>query len=236
MNRILLSVVALVVTATSFAAPDPFDQQVANFQLLQDKAIQKELGISEGQRNKMNSVAGKYQSAMKALQDQAVKDKSGKPNPALQKKATESLIGLRNDVLKQLSDGQLKRLRELTLQLAGKRALLDPNVAKKVGLSSSQSKSLTESFKSGASKLQALQAEAYKALEPKWKDKKPKNNEEAKKFAEAFQKELAGELAKRKGRATALEQEFDKKMTSIVTPAQWKSLEALRGKPFKLPK
>lgn len=222
----------LVLFSAGIAGAQSFDYKVANFQILQDKAIQKELGITEAQRTKMNASAKTYATVLNGLQQQAQKS-GGKPNPEVQKKAQSALVTLRSGVLSALTTAQIKRLREITLQAAGKQALLDKTVAKEVGLNDSQYTKLVATFREGATKLEGLRKQGYDALAPKYKDKKPKTEAEGKALQAEFQKDLAAEMKKRGPAAKKIEADFDAKLKAIVPKSQWDKLEALRGKPFK---
>ena len=224
--------VPLLILGTVLASAQSFDFKVANFSLLQDKPIQKELHVTEAQRATMNKFAKAYAVTLNGLQKQAQKT-GGRPDANTQKQAQGALVTLRKNVLGVLSASQLQRLRELTLQSAGRQALLDETVATKVGLTSAKHKELVKLFSTGAKQLSSLQKEAYDALAPKYKDKKPKNEAEGKRLQEEFQRDLGAELKKRSGRAKQIEQEFDAKLKSLVTKAQWNNLESLRGKPSK---
>lgn len=222
------------VAAASFAAPDPFDQKVANFQLLTQKPIQTELKVTEAQRKKMNTFGQSFEKESKALVDSYQKAKK-QMDADFQKKSFANLTKLRNSVLGVLSDAQLKRLREITIQVAGKVAILDVNVAEKIGISKAQRESVSKLYTEAQQKLQAIQSEAIKALEPKYreKEKSAKTDKDRQALQAAFQKDLQAELKKREPRAVAIQKDYDGKMSKQISKAQWAKLEALKGKPFK---
>lgn len=232
--KLLPSLAVALVTAASFAAPDPFDQKVANFQLLTQKPIQTELKITEAQRKKMNTFGQSFEKESKSLVDSYQKAKK-QMDAEFQKKSFANLTKLRNSVLGVLSDAQLKRLREITIQVAGKVAVLDVNVAEKLGISKSQRETVSKLYTEAQQKLQAIQTEAIKALEPKYreKEKSAKTDKDRQALQAAFQKELQAELKKREPRAVAIQKDYDGKMSKQISKAQWAKLDALKGKPFK---
>ncbi|MEZ5163708.1 MAG: hypothetical protein R2688_08140 [Fimbriimonadaceae bacterium] len=93
-----------------------------------------------------------------------------------------------NKVVGVLTAGQLKRLREITLQNAGPVAMMDPTVAKKIGLSDSQLKSIRSRFDSDAKKADGIQEKAFKPIIDKYKAKKPKTMPKPKSSAKPTQK------------------------------------------------
>jgi hypothetical protein len=129
----VLTILGLLGAAVSAFAVDNFDAKVSNIDVLRDKNVQSELGITEGQRKTMNVYADAYSKANndKVMEYQKAKKK---PDVALSKFSFDAYVKLRTNVLKILSPNQMKRLRELTIQAAGPRALLDKTVADKVGI------------------------------------------------------------------------------------------------------
>ncbi len=232
--KLLPSLALAFLAAASFAAPDPFDQKVANFQLLTQKPIQTELKVTEAQRKKMNVFAQTFEKEGKALVDSYQRAKK-QADAEFQKKSFANLTKLRNGVLGVLSDGQLKRLREITIQAAGKIAILDVNVAEKIGISKGQRETVAKLYGEAQQKLQGIQQEAIRALEPKYKDKEKtaKTDKDRQALQAAFQKDLQAELKKREPKAVAIQKEYDGKMSKQISKAQWAKLEALKGKPFK---
>ncbi len=232
--KLLPSIAIALVAASSFAAPDPFDQKVANFQLLTQKPIQTELKVTEAQRKKMNGYGQTFEKEGRALVESYQKAKK-QVDADFQKKSFANLTKLRNSVLGVLSDAQLKRLREITIQAAGKVAILDVNVADKIGITKPQREAVGKMYAEAQQKLQGIQQEALKALEAKYKDKEKtaKTDKDRQALQAAFQRDLQAELKKREPRATALQKEYDAKMSKQISKAQWAKLDALKGKPFK---
>jgi hypothetical protein len=186
---------------------DAFDEQVASIVLLQNQNVQKDLKITEAQRTKMNTFAEKFnkeqQTYFAALQKESEKTKKAPTRD--QKKEVQMVAGLKKQILAILSQTQIVRLRQISLQAIGVAALADDLVAKKVGLTAPQITKIRgivdKGLKEGQKISQTAEAEASKGI------KQPTNEKEA---AEAKKK-------------------FDAKWKVVGPPAQ-KKLEALRTK------
>ena len=214
------------------AAPDAFDKYASNIQILQDKVIQKELKVSEAQRAKLNKHANWFNAETKKLNDAVTKTKKP-PTEADQKKLATLMNQMKDRVIAELSAVQLKRLREISLQMLGDRGLLDPTVGKKVGLSDAQITKLQNSYQATAKKMVDLETKTYKPISDKYAAKKPKTDAEKKKLAQDWDKEMA---AAQKKIAPTLKQyagEFTKTMNATLSAAQKNKWTALLGKIFK---
>lgn len=229
MKRLTFTPLLLCVAAFAGAqAPDPFDAHCADIVILQSKAVQKELGITKAQRDRMNLHAKEHQKTLDALQK---KYQGSKADP--QGDLFKAFGILKSGVLQELTPTQVVRLRELSLQKIGLIALCDPIVAKKIGLSDAQVTKLRTTYDEGFRKFNEIdQGAAQKVLQP-YGNVKPKDKAEADRINEEVKRKL---LAARNGVAPQLKtirDTYDRRMRAVLSPAQLNLYNSLRGKPFK---
>ncbi|MBS1708270.1 MAG: hypothetical protein JSS65_06055 [Armatimonadetes bacterium] len=231
-------------TAASPGADRQFDFEIADFRILQNKDVQKDMGITEDQRKSMNAEADKFNSELKVLDAAYAKAKESDPNA---KPPTDKLSTLQNKLKSQILSGlgaaQLTRLREITIQGAGDLALLDPRVGKVIGLSDAQTKSLRSRWDTNSKKAQeltkkgaAIEQAALKPLFEKYKNTKPKDEAEAKaRQTEANNalKSHESELKPIQKQIGDLQADFLQLVKSTLDEKQKKAYENLRGKQFK---
>ncbi|MGV3616860.1 MAG: hypothetical protein ACO1SV_16155 [Fimbriimonas sp.] len=229
---LLFAAVALSGAAAAQAKLDPFDAHCSDIVALQAKPVQKELGVTEAQRKQMNVHATWHQGQLKAV-DAEIKAKKTDPNsPALQARLAKLFEGLKGRVLSALTATQVKRLREISIQRVGDAALCDPIVAKRVGMSADQLKKMQTTYAEGARKFAELeQSTAQKILLP-YKDRKPKDEADAKRLNAEVQKKMATAAAQVRPKLNAIRADYGKRMKAILTSTQAKTFAALRGKPF----
>ena len=233
MRPLLLATAALL--SGIAGAQNGFDAYVANIVILQAKNVQKELGITEAQRAKMNKLADADRTQRTALMKQFQKEaeeakKAGKQYSPDMTKVANLNVSLKKAIIGELSAAQLKRLRELSLQDAGIIALMDDTVAKEAGVTSATVAKLRTAFEAGAKQAQAIQEAEAKKIFARYKDKKPKNEAEANKWRD----EALKELSKVAGPKVAAVQNATKsKMEALLTAAQKSKFKALQGAEFK---
>jgi hypothetical protein len=220
-----------VVTALAFAK-DEFDTKVANIEVLRDKAVQSELKITPGQLAELNRFADSYSKANKTKIEEYQKAKK-QPDAAFQSYAMSQYVTLRTAVLKILSDGQLKRLREITIQAAGPRAILDKVIATKVGLSDGDYDKVKTAILEGDQKTQKIRAEVGKKIQAKYKtQKQPKTKAEADALNKKLDADLNAEMKKRAGEMQKIIAASDAKVKLYVKQTHLDKLKALMGSPF----
>ncbi len=235
MPKACVALAALVlggVGARALAAPDPFDFNVANVVILQDRRVQNELGITEAQRNKMNVFAKTQRDSAGRVYAAAQKGKQKDLSAAQKAEIQRGFLTLRTGVLNVLNPGQLRRLRELTVRAAGTAALLDVNIGRRLNITPAQRKTLGASFTDGQRRARGVQEKVFAPIVAKYKAKKPKDAADMKRTQLAFNAEMK---AAGQGAAPALreiEATTAKRMLAAVTPAQRAGLEALKGKAF----
>ena len=225
----------LVMAVTAHAA-DAFDLKVANIDVLQDKNVQTELGITPGQLKSMNVFATQYSETNKTKINEYQKAK--KPvDQAFSDFYTKQRITLRTNVLKLLSPNQVKRLRELTLQAAGPRSLLDKAVADKVGIPTTEYVNFCTAIREGDQKIAKIKQEVSDKIKVKYKNQKPPTT---KKESDALRLKVNGdisaEMKKHEAEMKSVLSASEAKTSKIITKKYLDALKVLMGKPFSPPK
>ncbi len=233
LNRALLIGIALI--GPAFGIAQTFEEQVSEFGLLQSKEVQTELGIDEALRNKMNKFADDFNAKANKLQADYQKSAEGKnpPPPAPVDKLQQLELTLRKNVYGLLSTAQKKRLSELTLQTAGYPAMMNPVVAKRIGLSDSQLKKLRDAYEATGKKVNAVQQEAIKPIYDKYGKEKPASAEEQQALQEKINGEAKAAMDKIAPQLKVLRDEWLLVMKKTVKAIQLNRFETLQGKPFK---
>lgn len=232
----IFTILTLICTSVLAFAADDFDTKVANIDVLRDKNVQAELGITEGQRKSMNVFADKFTTANREKVAEYQKAKK-KPDQAFADFGMKQYVSLRTNVLKILSPGQIKRLRELTLQAAGPRALLDKTVSDKVGIPTAEYTKFRATIAEGDQKIAKIKKAVAEKIEKKYKDQKqPKTQKETDALRAKFNKDLEAEMKSREAEMKAVLIASEKKTGAIITKKYLDTLKALMGKPFVVKK
>lgn len=228
----LVSLASLFTITSAALARDAFDLQVANVEIMRDRAVQDELGITEGQRKNLNGFADKFNAANNAKIEEYKKAKK-QPDMAFQKFTYGEYVKMRTAVLGGISDGQLKRLREITIQAAGPRAILDKNVATKIGLTDKDYSFIRSTIIASDQKIAKIKGEVGEGIRKKYeKTAKPKTQKEAEALNKKVQADIAAAMKKREPELKALVTASDNKVKSVVKQTHLDKLKALAGKPF----
>lgn len=218
--------------ATGLAAADDFDRAVASLMILQNNKVQKDIGITTSQRDKMNVHAKTFNDGMNKLgkdyEAALKKDPKAKPDGAKQQKL---VVDFKTKVLALLSDSQIKRLREISLQALGVGALGDTMVAKKVGLSGSQTTKVREALTAGLNEATKIQTAARQKLTQGLKE--PKTEAEKKKVAAEIDKRMKQAAPKLEQELNAIRSSTEKKVLAVLSSSQKSTWNALLGKLFK---
>lgn len=227
----VLNTLLFAVTA-ALAGADTFDNQIASVQLLQTKAVQKELGISDSQRSKMNVFAGEFNKQAEAYRAELLKkSNNGKTQVAPDRNREVAMLNqLKTKVLGTLSSAQVKRLREISLQAVGVTALGDDIVAKRVGINETQKKKIRDLVGKGLSQANKLITEANQRAMKGIAE--PKNEAEAKKAQETFQKRSLTEQNKIKPQVEKIRATTITQVMGLLDAKQKGIWNALLGKPF----
>ncbi len=230
----LCAAVALLSVAASFAA-DAFDKHCANPTMLQDRRVQKEVGITVQQRAALNRHADWFNGRTKALRERYAAQAKGKKTPpkppvsevrALEEQMKTRLLGV-------LADKQIARLREISLQQAGDAAVLDAMVARRLAMTDAQVKTIGKAYRNGSTKAAQIQNDALKAVVAKYQGKKPANAEQEKALKAQVEKDLAAARKRVGPQVAALVAKFKKTVAATLTMKQRDEFAALKGKPFR---
>jgi len=235
MKAILLSVLVAVAAMGQAVQLDPFDYHCADVILLQDKGVQGELAITEAQRKKMNDAADTHRTRLTTYgaQQRAAKTKD------TPQQSTAKLKGyydeLKKGVFTALSAGQLKRLREITLQRAGLLALLDDVVAKKIGLTGASHTKYRTTFSEGAKKAGDIERSALKPIFDKYEGriKSAKSEADRKKVEAEMRPELEAAGKKISPQIQKLQADTQATLVGILSAQQKTAWQTLLGKQYK---
>ncbi len=232
----ILTMLSFACAAALAHAFDDFDLKVSNIDVLRDKNVQAELQVTEGQRKTMNVYADKYKAAADAKTNE-YKNAKKVPDQAFSKYGFDIYVQLRTSVLKTLSPNQIKRLRELTLQAAGPRALLDKNVSDRVGIPTAEYNKLVTAVSEGDGKIAKIKKLVSDKIRLKYKSQKPPTNEkETKALNIKFSADLEREMKTHEAEMKTILQTAEAKTKAVVTKKYLDALGVLMGKPFVPPK
>lgn len=232
MKRAALTI-GLIVAAIA-ARADTFDRQVASIVLLQNQQVQKELKITETQRTKMNTFAEAFNKEQKAYIEKLEKASNGGKTQPKRDTAKEMAMvnSLKTKVLSLLTEKQVVRLRQISLQAIGVAALADDTVAKRIGLNKTQIDKIRSIVQKGLDEGQKISdgamAEAQKGI------KKPTNEAEQKKASAEFDKKwkVYGPPAQKKLNAVRTRTISD--VMTVLTSGQKATWTSLTGPIFKV--
>ncbi|MCW5937869.1 MAG: hypothetical protein KIT11_11260 [Fimbriimonadaceae bacterium] len=231
--RVIPLALLLAASLSAWAQDTAFDRHVASVELLQSKAIQSELKVSDSQRAALNKHADWYNKQTADI----IKSLGQRPSETAQKGAADRIGGLQKQlkerVLNELSKWQMSRLREISLQQLGVLAVMDTQISKKIGVSDSQLEKIRAFWNKTGTSVAEIERKARQPIWDKYKDKKPKDEAEAKKLQESFSSEMeaasrtvAPDLAKHK-------KAFEDYVDGVLSSAQKEKWKALKGTPFK---
>ena len=232
MNRITVSLLFAVAAASAFGQKaDVFDLEVSNVMILQSPAIQKEVGMTEGQRSKIQGYAEAFNKKKDAFlqSEKARRDKQGKSFQPNEAKLRDIFTEFRGQVLNQLSAKQVKRLAQVTLQEVGMASMLDANVARKLGITPAQSQRLKAAYEDGTKRNAAIEQAAVAPIDKEFKNKDPKDP----KMRELFNQRMAAAADKVKPSLDKIKLETRAKFRSILTAQQLAQWTALLGPTVK---
>jgi hypothetical protein len=182
-------------------------------QLAMRKDVQADLKVTAEQVKKLEELAAKQREARQGVgrRNRGGQPGGGQPGSNVDRDALRRMMEQqREETRKALAEildaGHVKRLREISLQLRGSRALLDPEVQKALGLSEDQAGKLRD--------LQRKQGEANQAILEKARNQEI-SREEAQASLEKNNKVLEEEMLK------------------ILTAEQAGKLKMMQGAAFK---
>jgi hypothetical protein len=224
----------IVLIAKLASAVDVFDYHCANIALLQDRQVQNEVGITEAQRAQMNKFADAHRARLQAYQQQL---KGQRPQMQVLGQYVEEL---KKNVIGILTAPQIKRLRELNLQAAGLVGLLDPVVAKRVGMSDPQYNKFKQTYIDGKVSAEKILRTAIEPINQKYvklvaayKGKEKEHPKEMQDLETKFKGESGAAAKHVQPQIDAITKATEKKLRAQITPQMNAAWIALRGKAFQ---
>ena len=210
---------------------DPFDLHVASLKVLEDRSVQRELGVTAAQRDKMNEYANTYNTELKAYQAQRQKDHK---MPTLDDTVADMLDKVKQNVMAVLSPSQLRRLREISLQAFGLNGIMDDTVAKRVGLSTSQLSKMRKTYADGSKQANDIMSKAMQPVNQKFKVK-PKNAQQEQTMENQYVQQSKLAMSMVMPQVQKVNDQTQAQMLGIITSKQRAAYLALQGKPFHTP-
>lgn len=163
MKTYLLSLVVLASVGTAMVQPSPAfgwrapkllaqgedklvpeTLAISSLAALQNPQIQAELKMSTDQRDEVASIAARAKADVKAMADRARRNPFTANRDKLMKQAREIMAKAEASAVDRLEADQVKRLREISVQLGGNLAAANLVVAAELGLTSEQKSAIAE--------------------------------------------------------------------------------------------
>lgn len=221
----------LSLAAVYACAVDEFDMYVADVAILQAKAVQIELKITDGIRAAMNKHAI-WLDGQGANIDRLVRAGTVTPE-AGNRRMKVHLSTLKSKVLSELSAAQVKRLREITLQRDGLVPLMDKRVSDKIGMTTAQLTKIREAYIANENKAKQIQKVAFAPIFDKYGKMKPKSDVEKKRLEDQANKELEVEKKRIQPQLEDLGKQFAALVDKTLSKGQKDAFNKLKGVPFK---
>lgn len=215
--------------ASLAADRDPFDLYLCDINILQDKAIQAEIKVDEAQRAKLNEHAAWFDQEAKRIELEAAPD--SRVEVLLKARAV-----FKSRVLDSLTDPQVKRLAQLSLQAMQIVAVLDLEVGKKLGFTETQQKTLFDAWRKTGSAVAGALAKVRQPIVDKYRAKKADSDGERKALQVELNKEIAEADKSVDAEIQGYKKEFEAVVSKTLTDGQKKELERLKGPPMAKPK
>ena len=233
-----LIVLSAVLAAAVAIAQDRFDATYADMALLQRKDVQREVKLTEAKRAQLNQISQRHQADAKKYEDQLKAQGKNATNltDAEKRQLASFYMALKADVFAQLAPAQLKRLREITFQAAGPSPMMDPVIAKRVGLSDAQLKNMRAIFKAGAEQANNLEKSTAAPILKPYEGIKPKNAADADRLRKEVGAKLQAAGNRIKPRINAIRASTRQKMLGVLTAAQRRTWDGLNGAKFNFGK
>jgi hypothetical protein len=225
--RTLLFLFACFAAVGAFA--DSFDAKVASVILLQLKPVQKEIGLTEGQRTAMNKFADAHRAKLKAYYDQL--GNSGQPN---EQKLLTFFEAMKAGVLSQLTPPQLKRLREISLQALDFTALADHVVADEVGLSASQQVKVKQVVTVGVTRANDIRNTAVNKATGDLVKQKPKTEKEQQALSDEYNRRAEAATDRVSSQLNQIRESTRQQVMALLTSTEHAKWEMLLGKRFSM--
>lgn len=227
MNLIKVASLCFALLLSAIGRTDDFDRHVADIVILQLKPVQREIGLTEAQRAKMNDAADQHRAELSQYEEELERSK-GKPKSARLIKYYDELKG---KVLNQLTPAQVKRLGQISLQHAGVLALGDQVVATRIGLSSAQLAAVRKAIVSDQKTIARVEKETAGPILAKYKDRKPQSAQEAQELRKKVHDEVQAAVGPKLEMIVAAD---SANIMKGLSPAQRKAFRDLQGKRFEI--
>ncbi|MBV6457346.1 MAG: hypothetical protein HONBIEJF_00454 [Fimbriimonadaceae bacterium] len=208
---------------------ESFDHYVANIVILQDKKLQKHLGITEAQRAKMNEYASKHGAALQKYGKEMEKAKKSVAAAGMDPKFEAIFKDLKDGVLKQLKPAQIKRLAEISIQVVGPAALSDDRVCTKIGVPKSTAASIRKVITDNMTKASKIQAAELQKVLAKYKDKDPKTDAEKAKLENQLRADMAAAEKRVAPQVEKIRVATETSILAKLTTAQKAAFKKLQG-------
>lgn len=117
---------------------------ISSLAALQNPEVQAELHLAADQRDEVASIAARAKADVKAMADRARRNPFTANRDKLMRQARDIMSKAEATAVARLEPDQLKRLREVSIQLGGNLAAANPIVGAELGLSSEQKSAIQE--------------------------------------------------------------------------------------------
>lgn len=210
---------------------DFFDSHVADYRLLQSKKVQADVGITVAERAKLNEVAVRERAVAVPYEQQLQKE--GKTAAELDRdpKYLGMVADLGQKLLGVLTPGQVKRLRELTLQRAGLVGTTNVVVAKKLGMTVDQLTKVRAALQEGMRRSSPIMQMINERITAPYKNVHPKSQAEVDDINRKLSQETQVAI-KNNADLVRIDKETKAKFDSVLSAKQLATYKALQGKPF----
>jgi len=233
MTRTAVLFGCLLMAAIGFGQKmDPFDAHVADYRLLISKQVQAEVGITSGQRAGLNSAADHERAVAAPYLQQLQKQGKTENDLATDTKYQGFLLELHDKALGLLSPGQLKRLRELTLQRLDVSGLCDVMVAKRLNMSVPQLTKVRSIFSDAVKRSSTIVNAVERQVLLPYKDMRVKTKAEATALNDRVLKERNEALKKKKPELDQIEKQTKRQLEAVLSTKQLAAYKSLQGKTF----
>ncbi|MCU0317193.1 MAG: hypothetical protein MUC92_11440 [Fimbriimonadaceae bacterium] len=224
--------VALVALPVLAQQRDQFDYDIAELRILQLRPVQDELKVTTNQRAKLTTHASWFNGELQKLDKQFAETRKSNPRAQPPLSAVQNLERqLKQRCFNELNATQLRRLREITLQQAGPLAVLDPRVARRIGITDATRQDMERRFQAQQQRVRKIADDALAPLNRKYGNTQPKDQAEA----QRRQSEAQAALAKVQPQVAKIEQEFMAFMDRTLTAEQKAAYQRLLGAAFRMP-
>ncbi len=220
-------------------------------QLVSRTEVQKELKITEEQKGIITELQQSSRIDFRSALGEGFRDLSREQQQAkfaeIRKKAAAKTKEAEGDLYGLILDEkQAKRLKEILLQQKGLRALLEPAIAKVVGLTTTQSTKIKKAFDDGDKKRQELFASlrggagqrgsrsGSKSKKGSPKKSAPKKGTAKKKGSSRGGSGLRERFEEMRKKGEAIGTERDKNVLAVLTATQKTKFDLMRGAKFEL--